>query len=72
MGGGPMTVSATAATIVKNVQSLYQVTINCTLAAEQVVVGFLSQLCALVDQPLSPEAELQLYKQLQDMQLKNR
>ncbi len=72
MGVGPMTVSATAARIVKTVRSLYQVSINRTLVTEQLIMAFSRQLSMLVGQPLSPEAELYWYKQLQDMQLQNR
>lgn len=72
MGLGPVTVGDTAASIVKTLQSLYQVSINRTLVAEQLIMALSSQLSVLAAQPLSPEAQLYLYKQLQDMQLQNR
>lgn len=72
MDVGPMTVSATAARIVKTVQSLYQVSVNQTLVTEQLITAFCSQFSTLAGQPLSPEAKLYWYKQLQDMQLQNR
>lgn len=72
MDVGPMTVSATAARIVKTVQSLYEVSINRTLVTEQLIMAFSRQFLMLAGQPLSPEAELYWYKQLQDMQLQNR
>ncbi|XP_078117793.1 uncharacterized protein abca12 isoform X2 [Sander vitreus] len=71
IGVGPMTVSTTAARIVMAVQSLYQVNINSTLATEQLSISFFSQLSQLAGQPLSPEAQLYWYKQLQDMQWQN-
>ncbi|XP_044072836.1 LOW QUALITY PROTEIN: glucosylceramide transporter ABCA12 [Siniperca chuatsi] len=71
MGVGPITVSATAARIVKTLQSLYKVNINCTLVTEELIMAFARQLSMLAGQPLSPEAQLHWYKQLQDMQLKN-
>ncbi|XP_040913792.1 ATP-binding cassette sub-family A member 12 [Toxotes jaculatrix] len=71
MGVGPMTVSATAARIVKAIQSLYQVDVNQTRVTEQLIVAFSSQFSMLAGQPLSPEAQLYWYKQLQDMQLQN-
>lgn len=72
MSVGPMTVSTTAARIVMAVQSLYQVNINSTLATEQLSSSFFSQLSQLAGQPLSPEAQVYWYKQLQDMQWQNR
>ncbi|TDH06959.1 hypothetical protein EPR50_G00119390 [Perca flavescens] len=71
MGVGPMTVSTTAARIAMAVKSLYQVNINSTLATEQLSSSFFSQLSQLAGQPLSPEAQLYWYKQLQDIQWKN-
>ncbi|XP_044222425.1 glucosylceramide transporter ABCA12 [Thunnus albacares] len=68
---GPMTASAAAAKIVKSVQSLYQAYINRTLVTEQLIMAFSSQFTALAGQPLSPEAQLHWYMQLQDMQLQN-
>uniref|UniRef100_A0A671U5T1 ATP binding cassette subfamily A member 12 n=1 Tax=Sparus aurata TaxID=8175 RepID=A0A671U5T1_SPAAU len=49
MGGGLMTVNATAATIIKTVQSLYQANINRTLMTEQLVMAFFSQLSKLTE-----------------------
>ncbi|KAM7407614.1 hypothetical protein PAMA_003372 [Pampus argenteus] len=71
MNVGPMTASAAAAKLVTSVQSLYQVFINSSLVTEQLVMAFSSQLTALTRQPLSPEAQLYWYKQLQVMQLQN-
>ncbi|XP_068429142.1 uncharacterized protein abca12 [Clinocottus analis] len=71
MGVGAMTVNATSARIVRTVQSLYQVSINSTLVSEQLIAAFFSQLSKLASQPLSPEAQLHWYKQLQDMQSQN-
>uniref|UniRef100_A0A3Q1B3N0 ABC transporter domain-containing protein n=1 Tax=Amphiprion ocellaris TaxID=80972 RepID=A0A3Q1B3N0_AMPOC len=65
-------VSSTAARIVKTVRSLYQVNINHTVVIEKFVMTFSNQLATLTSQPLSPEEQLYLYKQLQDMQLQNR
>lgn len=67
-----MTVSAAAARIVRTVQSLYQVNINSTLVTGKLISAFFSQLSQLAGRPLSPEAQLHWYKQLQDMQLQNR
>ena len=72
MGVGPMSVSAAAGRIVKTAQSLYQVNINHTHTIEQFIMAFSSQLSGLTGQPLSPEAQMYWYKQLQDMQLQNR
>ncbi|XP_036965803.1 ATP-binding cassette sub-family A member 12 isoform X3 [Acanthopagrus latus] len=69
MGGGPMTVNATAATIVKTVRSLYQVNVNRTHMMEQLVMGFFSQLSKLTGQPLNYETQHHWLKQLQAMQL---
>ncbi|KAL7385147.1 hypothetical protein ABVT39_016568 [Epinephelus coioides] len=71
MGVGPMTVSATAARIVRSIQSLYQVNINSTLATGHLIEAFISQLSVLAGQPLSHEAQLHWFKQLQNMQLQN-
>ncbi|XP_037645999.1 uncharacterized protein abca12 isoform X4 [Sebastes umbrosus] len=71
MGGGPMNVSTTSAGIVKAVQSFYQANINSSLVTERVISAILSQLSQLAGRPLSHEAQLYLYKQLQDMQLQN-
>lgn len=67
-----MTVSAIAARIVKAVQSLYEVNNNHTLVIEQFITAFYSKLSVLGDQPLSHNAQLHWYKQLQAMQLQNR
>lgn len=72
MGGGPMTVNATAATIVKTVRSLYQVNVNRTHMMEQLVMGFFSQLSKLTGQPLNYETQHHWLKQLQAMQLQYR
>lgn len=67
-----MTVNATAARIVRAVQSYYQVSMNHTLVTQQLIMAFSSQLSMLAGQPLSPEAQLHWYNQLQHMQLQNR
>lgn len=72
MGVGPMTVSATAARIVKSVQSLYHANMNSSIVSQQLIMVIVSQLSGLTGQSLSPEAELYWYKQLQDVQLLNR
>ncbi|CAJ1079858.1 uncharacterized protein abca12 [Xyrichtys novacula] len=71
MGVGSMTVDATAARIVRTLQSLYQVSINRTLVAEKLIMTFSNHLNMLTGQPLSPEAQHYWYMQLQDMQLQN-
>ncbi|KAK1903421.1 ATP-binding cassette sub-family A member 12, partial [Dissostichus eleginoides] len=71
MGVGPMTVSATAARIVKSVQSLYHANMNSSIVSQQLIMVIVSQLSGLTGQSLSPEAELYWYKQLQDVQLLN-
>ncbi|KAL7385149.1 hypothetical protein ABVT39_016568 [Epinephelus coioides] len=71
MGVGPMTVSATAARIVRSIQSLYQVNINSTLVTGQLIEAFISQLSVLAGQPLSHEAQLHWFEQLQNMHLQN-
>ncbi|KAL6100670.1 abca12 [Pungitius sinensis] len=72
MGAGPLSVSAASAGILRIVQSFYQVNINNTLVTEQLIATFSSQLSQLRSQPLSPEAQLHWYQQLQEMQLQNR
>ncbi|XP_070831676.1 uncharacterized protein abca12 [Chaetodon trifascialis] len=71
MNVGPMTVNATAARIVKAVQSYYQVSMNRTLVTQQLIMTFCNQLSMLAGQPLNPEAQLHWYNQLQHMQLQN-
>ncbi|XP_051259483.1 uncharacterized protein abca12 isoform X6 [Dicentrarchus labrax] len=71
MDVAPVTVNATASRLVKIVQSIYQVIINRTVVTEHLIMTLTSQLSALTDQPLSPEAQHQWYNQLQDMQLQN-
>lgn len=72
VGVGPMAVNATAARIVKTIQSVYQVSTNGTLVIQQLIMTFSSQISVLAGQPLSPEAQLHWYNQLQNMQLQNR
>lgn len=72
VGVGPMAVNATAARIVKTIQSVYQVSANGTLVIQQLIMTFSSQISVLAGQPLSPEAQLHWYNQLQNMQLQNR
>uniref|UniRef100_A0A8C4EJC6 ATP-binding cassette, sub-family A (ABC1), member 12 n=1 Tax=Dicentrarchus labrax TaxID=13489 RepID=A0A8C4EJC6_DICLA len=67
MDVAPVTVNATASRLVKIVQSIYQVIINRTVVTEHLIMTLTSQLSALTDQPLSPEAQHQWYNQLQDM-----
>lgn len=69
---GSISANATAARIVKTVQSLYHVNINQSAVIEQFIYTFSSQLDMLAGQPLSPEAQLYWYWQLQNMQLQNR
>ncbi|XP_069010699.1 uncharacterized protein abca12 [Embiotoca jacksoni] len=71
MGVGPIGVSATAARIVRTIQSLYQVNINRTHVIEKFMMNFCSQFSALADSPLSHEAQLHWYQQLQDIHLQN-
>ncbi|XP_059199203.1 glucosylceramide transporter ABCA12 [Centropristis striata] len=70
-GMAPLTVSAVAARIVMAAQSLYHVEMNNTLVTDQLITAFFNQLSKLEGQPLSPEAQLHWYKQLQDTLLKN-
>lgn len=72
MGVGPMTVNATATRIVRNIQSLYQVSVNRTLVTYQLIKTFSDLLLNLTGQPLSTEATLHWYNQLQIMQLQCR
>ncbi|KAM6934409.1 glucosylceramide transporter ABCA12 [Xenentodon cancila] len=71
MGVGPMSVSGAAGRIVKTVQSLYEVNINRTDVMQQFIMTFSSQLSELMGRPLSLEARMNWYTQLQDMQLQN-
>uniref|UniRef100_A0A673B806 ATP-binding cassette, sub-family A (ABC1), member 12 n=1 Tax=Sphaeramia orbicularis TaxID=375764 RepID=A0A673B806_9TELE len=70
-GMGPVTVNATAARIVKTVQSFYYVSVNQSHVLEQFVMTFSRHLDEIAGQPLSPEAQLYWYKHLQDMQLED-
>lgn len=72
VGVGPMTVNATAAMIVRNIQSLYQVGVNRTLVTYQLVETLSDLLLNLTGQPLSTEAMLHWCNQLQIMQLQSR
>lgn len=69
---GPVSPNAAAARIVRSVQSFYQADMTQSHVTDQFTEVFFSQLNALLDQPLSPEAERNLNKQLQDMQLQSR
>lgn len=69
---GPTTASATAARIVRTVRSLYEVNVNRSHVTEQLIMVFASQLSDLGGRPLSPEAELHLYMQLQQLQMQDR
>ncbi|CAI5656359.1 unnamed protein product [Oreochromis niloticus] len=68
---GPTNVSDTAARIVETAKSLYQVNINNILVINQLVMNFSNHLSMLVEQSMSPEAQLYWQNQLQDMQLQN-
>lgn len=72
MGVGPMTVNATAARIVKIVQSFYQASINHTLVTQRLIMIFSNQFSVLMSQPLNPEAQRHWYNQLQSLYLENR
>ncbi|XP_061579710.1 glucosylceramide transporter ABCA12 [Cololabis saira] len=71
MGVGPMSVSDAAGRIVKTVQSLYEVSINRTMVMQEFIMTFSSLFSELTGQTLSLEAQMNWYKQLQDMQLQN-
>ncbi|KAG7227448.1 hypothetical protein INR49_005262 [Caranx melampygus] len=71
MGERPMTASATAARIVKNIQSLFQSNVNSARVTEQLIMTISSQFSMLTGQPLSPETQLYWQNQILDMQLQN-
>ncbi|XP_034550567.1 uncharacterized protein abca12 [Notolabrus celidotus] len=71
MGVGPMMANATAARIVRTLQSYYQVSINRTVVAEELIMTFSSKLSMLTGQPLSPEAQQRWNMQLLEVQLLN-
>nr|XP_057937662.1 glucosylceramide transporter ABCA12 [Doryrhamphus excisus] len=66
-----MAAGTAASRIVKATRSLYQVKRNQSHAMEQVIMALYNQLIELLGQPPSPSGELFLFKQLQDMQLRN-
>lgn len=72
MGMGPMTVTATAARIVKIVQSFYEASINRTLVTQGLIMTFSNQFSVLLGQPLNPEAQHHWYNQLQSLYLESR
>lgn len=69
---GPLTGNATAARIVKIVQSFYQASINHTLVAQRLIRTFSSLFSVWMGQPLSPGAQHHWYKQLQSLNVENR
>lgn len=69
---GPLTGNATAARIVKIVQSFYQASINHTLVTQRLIMNFSSLFSVLMGQPLSPGAQHHWYKQLQSLYVENR
>ncbi|XP_041662328.1 ATP-binding cassette sub-family A member 12 [Cheilinus undulatus] len=71
MNMGPMTVDATAERIVKTLQSIYQVSLNRSYVAQDLIMAFSSHLSMLTGRPLSAEAQLHWLKQLQKMQMLN-
>ncbi|XP_074551456.1 uncharacterized protein LOC141808680 [Halichoeres trimaculatus] len=71
IGARPMMVNATAARIVRTLQSVYQVSINRTFVARKLIMAFSNQLSMLTGHPLSPEAQKHWIKQLQEMELQN-
>lgn len=71
-GVGPMTVNATAARIVKILQSFYQANVNRTYVTERLIMTFSSQCSILLGQPLTPQAQLHWYNQLQSLYLETR
>ncbi|KAM6978364.1 uncharacterized protein abca12 [Tautogolabrus adspersus] len=71
MNMGAMTVDTTAERIVETLQLVYQVSLNRTHVAQTLIMTFSSHLSMLTGRPLSPEAELHWYNQLQDLQLLN-
>lgn len=71
-GEGPMTPSATAARIVKNIQALVQGYVNSARVTEQLIMTISSQFSMLTGRPLSPEAQLYWQNQVLNMQLQNR
>ncbi|KAM3607617.1 uncharacterized protein V6R79_010758 [Siganus canaliculatus] len=71
VGVEPLMANATAARIVKTVQSFYRVNINRTFVTQQLIMTFFNQFSILAGRPLSPEAQLFWYDQLERMQLQN-
>lgn len=72
MGVGPMALNATAARIVEAVRSVYRVSLYQDHVTEQLVTEIASQLFLLSGRPLSHEAQLHWFQQLQRLQLLNR
>lgn len=72
MGVEPMALNATAAMIVNAVRSIYQVSLIQDQAVEQLVMNISSQFVLLSGRPLSHEALLHWFQQLQKLQLQNR
>lgn len=72
MGVGPTTVNATAARIVKIVQSFYQASINRTRVTKNLIMTFSNQFSLLMGQPLNPEAQHHWYSGFQSLYLESR
>lgn len=69
---GPLAGNATAARIVKIVQSFYQASINRTLATQRLIMTFSSLFSVWMGQPLNSVAQHHWYKQLQSLNMENR
>ncbi|KAK7939644.1 hypothetical protein WMY93_002970 [Mugilogobius chulae] len=67
----PMTISAAAARIVKSIRTIYNSDINQSQVTDQFIEALYTQIGALVNQSLSHQAKLNLYKQLQDLQVQS-
>lgn len=72
MSVGPMTVNATAARIVKTVQSFYETSINHTLVTRRLIMTFSNQFSVMLAQSLNPEAQRHWCNQLQSLYLESR
>lgn len=71
MGVGT-TVNATAARIVRIVQSFYQASNTHTLVTQRLIEAFSNQFFFLLGQPLNTEAQHHWYNQLQKLYLESR
>lgn len=72
MPTGSMSANGAADRIVKTVQSLYEVSMNRSLATELFIMAVSDQLSVLGGQSLSAEAQSQWWSQLQGMEMQNR